>query len=113
MVSFPFISLDTLDFTACLCVANTIRHESLSFGIAEYILENKKISAENMPLVQHLGENVLDKLLQADISSEEKILLLIAWFNASTEKNDSQPHLRKLLGDLLEISIAPTWIQSS
>ncbi len=46
----------------------------------------------------HLGENWVDKLLQADISSEEKLLLLIAWFKASTEKNESSASFEEAVG---------------
>ncbi len=54
-----------------------------------------------MSLVQHLGENVMDKLLQADISYKEKLLLLIAWFNASTEKNESSASFEEAVGRLI------------
>ncbi len=46
----------------------------------------------------HLSENWMDKLLQADISSEEKLLLLFAWFKASTEKNESSASFEEAVG---------------
>ncbi len=100
--SFAFHSLDAIDISACLRVANAIQNEPLSTGIADYIITKKKISAENLSLIHQLGENVMDDIFQfGPFTEKEKLLMLIAWFDTLTEKNDSQATFEESVGRLI------------
>ncbi len=85
-----FYSLDLLDFSVSLCLAKTIHHVTFSAFIANHIIKNKKISAGDFSLVHRMGEHVMDKILPIiPFTEEEKLLLLIAWFDECTERVDS------------------------
>ncbi len=88
---FVFNSIGALDIFACLSVAITIQNKTFSNGIVDYIVANQIISAENVSLVQQLDENMMDDIIQfGPFTEKERLLLLIAWFDNSSEKKYSK-----------------------
>ncbi len=85
-----FNSLDALDISACLRVANTIQNETFSTDIADYVLTNKMISAEDFSFVHQLGDNTMNDIIQyGPFTEKERLLLLIAWFDTRTNRMGS------------------------
>ncbi len=71
--------------------------------MADYVLKTKKLSAENFSLVHQLGENMINEIIQfGPFTENEKLLLLIAWFDTATEKNVSQVTLQEDVGRLID-----------
>ncbi len=102
-ISFAFYSRNALDFSASLCLANTIQHGSFSTFIANHIIKNKMISVEDCSLVHRIGEHVMDKILTTNRFTEEaKLLLLIAWFDKCIEQVLSPATFEEAVGRLID-----------
>ncbi len=64
-LSLVYYSLDALDFSSRMCLANTIQHGAFCADVANRIIKEKKVSVEDFSLVTRLGDNLMDKVLQS------------------------------------------------
>ncbi len=95
--------MNVLNFSTYLCVANTIQHGAFSAFIASHIIKTKKISAGDFSLVHRMGEHLMHKILPSvPITEEEKLLLMIAWFDKCTEKVNSPAIFEEAVGRLID-----------
>ncbi len=86
VIYHAYYSLNTLDFSACLRVANTIQNGPFCADLADYIIKNEKLSAGDFSLVTRMGDNLMDKILQSvPLTEDQKLLLLIEWFETRSE----------------------------
>ncbi len=95
--------LNVLNFSARMCVANTIQHGAFSAFIAIHITKSKQISARDFSLVHRMGESVMDKILKSvPFAEEEKLLLLISWFDKCTENVNSPTIFEETVARLID-----------
>ncbi len=100
--SILLFSLVALDFSACLCVANTIQPGAFSTFIADHIVANKLTSVGEFSLVHQLGEHLMDNILQfVRFSDEDNLLLLSAWFDSCCERVVSTAIFEEAVGRLI------------
>ncbi len=98
-----FNSLNLFDLSVNLCLAKTIQHATFSAFIASNIIKNKKISAGDFSLVHRMGGSVMDKILPTiPFAEEEKLLLLISWFDKCTENVNSPRIFEEAVGRLMD-----------
>ncbi len=93
----------SLDFPTRMCLANTIQHGAFCADVAYRIIEEEKLSVEDFSLVTRMGENLMDKLLRSvPFTEDQKLLLLIEWFDTRPETNGSTAASEEAVGWLLE-----------
>ncbi len=89
-IFLSYYSLDEHDFSSRMCLANTIQHAAFCADIADYIIEHDKLSVEDFSAVTRMGDNLMDQILQSvPFTEDQKLLLLIEWFDTRPETKDS------------------------
>ncbi len=102
-ISFAYYMRYGLDFPARMCLANATRHGAFCADVANRIVKEKKVSVEDFSHVTRMGDNLMDKLLQSvPFTEDQKLLLLIEWFDTRPETNGSIAASEEAVGWLLE-----------
>ncbi len=86
-----------------MCLANTIQHGAFCEETADLIIDEEKVSVEDFSLVTRMADNLMDKLLQSvPFTEDQKLLLLIEWFDTRPETNGSKAASEEAVGWLFE-----------
>ncbi len=86
-----------------MCLANTIQHGAFCEQTAELITDEEKLSVEDFSLVPRMGDNLMDQIFQSvPFTEDQKLLLLIEWFDTRPETNDSTAASEEAVGWLFE-----------